>query len=497
MRSTTRKEADPQISQIPTTAASDKPPSRQRNFHAIHGGHHSQSQKPDSRDAHLSNNVKQAIVDNKAIRNQAYESDKVTLRTDLKFAIRDAKLIAAVKVKRDADLLRCGFCSDSKEPYKPLGEPIVDSDALLYKSLKIDPAAFHGSSKDKYQRDTKSTIDVEAVNEKHKQQRGSRHDNGLIVLKQKLAQSKKRIHSVKFGIPFTQICDEQTKTKQDAPTKTSVSDAIDWSNLKIDTDKQGMFQNILERHRVAWLEKNSPEHASNKVESDTHMNDGLPSISNLTRNTQERSQKEIEHTLQIPTHASFPETMERFFVTREKFYEQQRQMNQLLEEDLDRLDLDRKTMFVRKYSQFRANKNGAFSEDLQAMRQGAMKQRLTEKREVLRQHEWYFELLAKVSANSKSPLKVEKLLLRRIRGYIEDEQEFSQTTFVQLMRLIPQRLFNEEAIQRIIRFVKQHSSISERDYLEAIELAGHGLVLKRMAAKTESSGVRQVSAMNS
>ncbi len=41
------------------------------------------------------------------------------------------------------------------------------------------------------------------------------------------------------------------------------------------------------------------------------------------------------------------------------------------------------------------------------------------------------------------------------------------------MKLIPQKIFAKDDIQRIGRFVKQHESITERDYLDAIELAGH------------------------
>jgi hypothetical protein len=32
-----------------------------------------------------------------------------------------------------------------------------------------------------------------------------------------------------------------------------------------------------------------------------------------------------------------------------------------------------------------------------------------------------------------------------------------------------------DEIQRIVRFVKAHETISERDFLEVVEMAGHGL----------------------
>ncbi|KAJ3087702.1 hypothetical protein HK100_008292, partial [Physocladia obscura] len=69
--------------------------------------------------------------------------------------------------------------------------------------------------------------------------------------------------------------------------------------------------------------------------------------------------------------------------------------------------------------------------------------------------------------------------------HIEAGQEFDQKLFIKLMKLVPQRVFNEDSVQRIIRFVKQHSKITERDFLEALDLADQallGLALKQPQA---------------
>lgn len=43
-----------------------------------------------------------------------------------------------------------------------------------------------------------------------------------------------------------------------------------------------------------------------------------------------------------------------------------------------------------------------------------------------------------------------------------------------LMRIIPKNEFLNDDIQRILRYLKQKSdSITERDYVDAVDLAGH------------------------
>ncbi|KAI9339065.1 hypothetical protein BDR26DRAFT_837948 [Obelidium mucronatum] len=454
-----------------------KPTSRQRNFHGIHGVYH--GQKQENKDCNLSFQVRQAIVDNSYLRTLDYEPEKVAVRTETRYAVRDTKLIQHEKLKRSVEVARCGFRSDPKESYKPLGDPTVDSDVLIYKSLRIDPQSFQRTTKDKHN-DGGKTIDVAAANERHKLRRGSRHESGLGYIKQKLAQSKKRIHAVKFGLPFSEACDAQLEKVEEAPKRTVEDDQVDWMNLKIDTEKQTLFQHMHEKHRQAWIEKDVAT-----VKQVTPKTDSKSASSATLKRGQERTMKEIEEELHIVPNPSFPETAERFFTTREKFYEQQEQLNQVLLEDLTRLDLDRKNHFLKKYKEFQIRKNSGFSNDIKTMRFRADKERAQEKSTILKKHAWYFDLASKVtSSGNRRPSKLEELLLDRIRCTIEDDHEFDQTIFIQLMKLIPQRIFNEDAIQRIIRFVKQHSSISERDYLEAIELSNHQMKMSSSALRS-------------
>jgi hypothetical protein len=56
---------------------------------------------------------------------------------------------------------------------------------------------------------------------------------------------------------------------------------------------------------------------------------------------------------------------------------------------------------------------------------------------------------------------------------IEDQVQLTKKVFVSFMRILPTREFMKDEVQRIIRFVKQHENISERDFVESVELAGH------------------------
>lgn len=47
----------------------------------------------------------------------------------------------------------------------------------------------------------------------------------------------------------------------------------------------------------------------------------------------------------------------------------------------------------------------------------------------------------------------------------------NKKVFTDIIRIIPNCEFQKDEIQRIIRFVKQKENISERDYVEAVDLA--------------------------
>ena len=54
-----------------------------------------------------------------------------------------------------------------------------------------------------------------------------------------------------------------------------------------------------------------------------------------------------------------------------------------------------------------------------------------------------------------------------------DNKIFKKSVFVDIMKTVPPSVFAREEIQRVFRFLKSKESISERDYLEAIDEAGH------------------------
>jgi hypothetical protein len=65
------------------------------------------------------------------------------------------------------------------------------------------------------------------------------------------------------------------------------------------------------------------------------------------------------------------------------------------------------------------------------------------------------------------------LLIDRIKGIIEDGLEFDQGTFVKILKVLPSHEFNRDEAQRIIRFLKHRISLTERDYVDAVEISGH------------------------
>ncbi|KAJ3077704.1 hypothetical protein HK102_005026, partial [Quaeritorhiza haematococci] len=143
-----------------------------------------------------------------------------------------------------------------------------------------------------------------------------------------------------------------------------------------------------------------------------------------------------------------------FFQTREKFYEQRQRLIEVLNEDLNRMDFDRKAEFQRKFKAFEIGKHGIFVDDITNMRQKASGQRKTHLHRILHNHPWFKELLNKVVMTGGIKRKIgeyERLLLNRIRGIIEDQIPFTQQTYIKMMKVIPTSEFQKEEIQRIIR----------------------------------------------
>ncbi|KAJ3212194.1 hypothetical protein HDU67_003971 [Dinochytrium kinnereticum] len=469
-----------------TSAASGRPLHGPRSFHGIHTIHHSQFTRQDKLDTSLPQHVKQLIIEGSPVRLNTYEPEKVFIRTDQRYAIRDSKQIAIDRSRRRQDVYRGGFCSDAKEPYRALGEPIIDSDALIYTCLKLDPGSFQRNTSSKVTELASKSNEASTSTRKYRLGNSTKDGNGFSAIKNKLAKSKQRLHAVKFGVPFVQMCEDLDKENGlNRPQAGPDGDnALDWGNLKLDHDKQSYFINLLENKRDQSAEavksrqapgipsakgtrrNTSESQASDRISvqsRDTNDPKGeLPSLTSSLSSKSPTAIKHMEAALQVQKHDSQAEIMENFFAVRDQFYEQRQRLTQILNEDLDRLDFDRKAEFMRKFRAFHVGKDAAFVDDIAIMRHKAAIQRRAEKIRILRQHPCQVAESPYTSLAEKS--------------IIEDGRPFSQSVFVQLMKLIPQSEFMNDEIQRIIRFVRVNENINEREYVEAVEMANHMIV---------------------
>ncbi|KAJ3411130.1 hypothetical protein HDV05_002694 [Chytridiales sp. JEL 0842] len=479
-----------------TTAASSstRQTTHQRIFHGIHTIHHSQFSKQEPKDTNLPLHVRQHIIDSSPARwNGGFvggEAKKVTVRTEQRFEMRDGKGVEAERLRRRADVYKCGFCSDAKEPYKPLGDPVLDTDALLFGCLKVGPDAFQRGNNTKTAEITTNVNEVKSATRARTIATKPRQSNGFSIIKEHLAKSRQRLNGVKFGIPFVDICEEEIQARAQENAKPAVSSStsegvIDWSTWKIDVDKQIYYQHVAEKNKV--VQGGNHDRIPNKTtDSGTSLGskESIDGKAETPKENVKMSAKQMEVALGVTKHDSIHETTDKFFQARELYYDQKQRLNQILSEDLTRMDHERKNEFIRKFKAFQVGKNAVFVDDIAVMRQRAAMQRKAEKVKAVRMHRWYNELCAKVNAtNGARSMQVsefEELLLSRIRCNIEDNLPFTQQTLVQLMKLIPASEFMKDDIQRIIRFVKQHENFSEREYLDAVDMASHGISFERL-----------------
>ncbi|KAJ3190603.1 hypothetical protein HK101_008567 [Irineochytrium annulatum] len=489
----------------PPPAAASRP--GQRGHFGIHALHHQLFPRQDKQDASLPPHARQIIIEGSPARLNVYEPEKVLVRTDQRYAAINTKQAAAEKARRRVEVFRGGFCSDAKEPYRTLGEPIIDSDVLVYTCLKIDPAALHRGTHNRVQEEDMTANEVKTGTRKYKLGNPPKDGNGFHSIKEKLAQSKRRLRAVKYGIPFTSLCKD--RAKEDSASKAAragpeVEKAIDWKNLKVDQDRQVYYQNLLiARGEHGGSRGTAVRGARRQTVADTRRTAEAASVAALAaagdgthtrlsstsrESTDQRAAdipnpstkpvtpKQIEARLEITPSNSQAETMNRYFSVRDQFYEQRRRLSQLLTEDLNRKDYDRKAEFVRKYQAFHVREDATFVDDITIMRQTAAVQRREERSRAVGQHPWYRDLVGKVHGANRKLSEMEQLILDRIRCIIEDSRPLTQASLAQIMRLIPPSEFLNDEIQRIIRLVRQAENISERDYLEAVEMAGHTIV---------------------
>ncbi|KAJ3171909.1 hypothetical protein HDU87_008159 [Geranomyces variabilis] len=459
----------------------------------------------------ISLQAKQAIIETSPARLSNYDPRDVAVRTEQCYALKDSAAARLVRVQRRADVYRCGFCSDAKDFYKPLGDPVLDSESLVFGTLRIDPNSIQSSADAKIAEDTNELSEVKVSARRQSADTSPRHNNGFEHIKEKLAKSKGRMDAVKFGIPFTQTIDDsawrhRVDTKNGRPDSQLQEGQVDWHRLKVDTDKQAYFQNVLERELPGFISQKrrkaakTQQHGSRPTterwgtlvdkrprsgrlvtpaqvtdkEAESR-SDSNSSLAASTTTGKTLTPKAMELALNIHRDDRINLATDQYYTTREHFYEQRRRLTQVLLDDLNRLDFERKAQFVRKYRNFHIGKNHMFSEDIKAMRKRSDRQRTAEKHQLLQQHPWYTELVTKVvlSGAKKHASEYEDLLLSRVKCVIEDNLPFTQNTFVQLMKVLPAHEFMKDDIQRILRFLKAHGNVTEREFLEAVELAGH------------------------
>ena len=113
---------------------------------------------------------------------------------------------------------------------------------------------------------------------------------------------------------------------------------------------------------------------------------------------------------------------------------------------------------------------------MKSMRNKYNTKALMETSNKLSHHPWYPEFMDKVVNlnGAKTDLtQDQRQLLNEITCYIQDGIPFKKQLFIDLMKTVPKNVFPSDEIQRIFRFIKTRESISERDYVEAVEIAGH------------------------
>ncbi|KAJ2994652.1 hypothetical protein HDV02_001391 [Globomyces sp. JEL0801] len=308
--------------------------------------------------ANLPNDLKVMIMEQSIARLQHYDPLKVITRSDHKYSVLDAKQITALKKKR------------------------LESEA---------------------QKDATQQKKQQAKMKMKFREVPKRHTNGFKYIKEKLAKSNNRIGSVKFGVPFTDVCE------------------LDNRDHTYDTTDQPKNEN-----------RNKPEDKPKALKTpQSKRNAKSPILQDP--GTIKLSRKQIETALQIKREDHTADTTDR---------------------------------------------KGQCIDDLTTMRCKANEERRNNRKHLIDSHPWYNELINKVVVLNGVQREVtphESVILEHLRGLIEDQVRFTKHTFLHLIRLLPTRDFLKDEVQRIIRFVKSHETITERDYLEIVEQAGHSV----------------------
>ncbi|KAI9003730.1 hypothetical protein BC832DRAFT_615443 [Gaertneriomyces semiglobifer] len=398
-----------------------------------------------------------------------------------------------------------GFCADPKEPYKCLGEPVLESERLLGEGLGV--AFERRENKEDNSNVVAAEDEVGTAVRRLKISGSAPHpSNGFHLIKHKLNESRHRIHSVKFGLPLLSTLPHRPRQ---APTKQNVQEGkVDWTNLRVDTDKMAYFLNVLgreggdirdymERQRMARERGHGPEPHGRA--NSARWENPRAAVRNVTRpatvNQRKRSRSLESTTSSTVSHAApatlSPKAIEQllgihredrtetltitdsYFTTRSHFLAHLSTSTTLLSEILARKDSLLPSHLGTLAHSFHVSPNTLFDDSIKRMRQQTHKLERNEREHRLKHHPWWSELAKLSQAKARSEKETtERNLLSRIKAMIEAGETFTPATFVQLMKVIPQHEFMRDEVQRVLRFVKQHESISEREYLEAVEMSG-------------------------
>ncbi|KAL7752797.1 hypothetical protein RI367_001799 [Sorochytrium milnesiophthora] len=495
----------------PSTAATPAPNSRsQSKYHpvAIYHSHFSKHQEKEA-SAVLHKHV--LLANGKGLLGD-YRPDKIVTRTAASIKSRDSKALALEKAKRREQVMLTGFNSDIKEPYKPLGAPVLDSEELLVNALQLDMKTAAVSSQKPLTGNaaTVNTRQSAIQSMKESQQRLRKGAPTTAVddydkLRHKLVVSKNRLHAVKFGVPLAltmtqQQIQEAERLQKEANERVGMAlfgeEGFDWNPDKIDREKMNYYLRVMDidaksngEIKVAEDMPSTPSSAlpasivlgSAAVEAPHAAQERL-ATSQQQQAAKQYDVEQLELLLQIkrPSVANPEHTLHKI---RESFTKERQRMAEELSEELSRVDRQRNSIFVQKYRAFNIGVNGICSTDMENMRRKAASQRLTEKTRLLHQHPWYGDLINKVvygNGTKKELTPSEHKLLKRVRSIahslIGDHVPFDKVEFAKLMKLVPPHDFMKDEVQRILKFLKQNCGLSELDFLDAIESSGQMLV---------------------
>lgn len=503
------------------TSTSTKPPNFSffptTNHHALL--HNKQHELINAENGGLSNHVRTILLEESPARCVPYEPEKVIIRDAWKTTSRDIKTTKIEKEQRRQIVSRTGFASGPKELYRPLGDPITNTQELIFATLGIETHAF-----DEVDIEEEAELE-EPVNEMMATQLltqskvSGRLQSDTEILKGEIEKNRKRLHAVKYcGAPLATVVKSQDdrdrmlmrQKDESKPTGLTNDGKIDWRHWKVDHDKQlhykflyesalreqedgtGDGHQLLNRHRPTLKhgngkyqptqqKDNSQQQSTSGSSTKIDRSDVVSVVSGTSTVTSKNSTKKknlrmMEEALGINKTVKPIQSMEKFFTARNQLVEDRVRLSSAFQEDLRRIENLRPKTTERKYNSLKLKKTCLYHDDLEDMR---VETELLRKREVQIRvigHPWFKEMchkLIELTGRERYMSKYERLFVDRVRCYVEDQTPFDKYTLSSLFRLFPTKEIMKEDIQKYVRYIKSSENISEKEYLMALEMAGH------------------------